>query len=54
MVHIYRTKYLEQKCFALEFLSEVKGKIKCEEMIMKRQQVYGKCIVLWYDILAQL
>ena len=51
--YIYRTKYLNDKCFSLDFLSELKGKIKCEESIMRRQNAYGKFINLWLDILTQ-
>ena len=52
--YVYRTKYLNKKCFGLDFLSELKSKLKCEELVMRRQKAYGKFITLWLDILTTM
>ena len=48
--YIYRTKYLKGKCFALDFLIELKAKLKVEEYIYKKTNKYSRFIDLWWSI----
>jgi len=47
--YIYRTKYLEQKCCFLDFMVELKSRIKIEERVYYTKGQFGKFLDIWYE-----
>ena len=52
--HIYRAKHLEQDCSFLEFLPELKSRLKIEELIYIKQLKYNKFVEIWYEMFILL
>ena len=52
--YIYRTKYLEQNCFLMDFLAELKNKLITEEFILRKKFKYNLYLEHWFELAEQL
>ena len=51
---IYKQKYLEESCFFLKFLPDLKTRLLVEQNILIQARKYDVFVKLWYEILHAL
>jgi exonuclease III len=52
--YIFRSKYLKEKCFLLEYLAELKTRLKAEQIILYNRKENLKFVDLWQAIYDEL